>query len=125
RVRYAERELPSVGLTAYTPAWIEIAGGDVIEGRNLTAAENDAGARVVLINPPLKERLFAGGEAVGKDIRLNGELFRVIGVYQPIPNAFENGEKGRLIVPFETARRRLQVDVHWMQISVKPRPGVE
>jgi putative ABC transport system permease protein len=125
RVKYADRELASVGLTGYTPAWIELAGGDVVEGRNITAAENDAGARVVLINPPLVDRLFAGGAAVGKDIRVNGELFRVIGVYQPIPNAFENGDKGKLIVPFETARRRLQVDVHWMQLSVKPHAGVD
>jgi putative ABC transport system permease protein len=125
RVRYADRELPSVGLTGYSPAWLDMQGGDIVEGRNVTTAENDAAARVVVINPPLKERLFAGGEAVGKDVRLNGELFRVVGVYQPLPNAFENGDKGRLIVPFETARRRLNVDVHWMQISVKPRPGVE
>jgi putative ABC transport system permease protein len=100
-------------------------GGDIIAGRNVTAAENEAGARVVIINPPLAERLFAGGEAVGKDIRLNGEQFRVVGVYRPIPNAFENGDKGKLIVPFETARRRLQVDVHWMQLSVKPHAGVD
>jgi len=124
RVRYADRELPSVGLTGYSPAWLDMQGGDIVEGRNVTSSENDAGARVVVINPPLKERLFAGGEAVGKEIRLNGEQFLVVGVYQPLPNAFENGDKGRLIVPFETARRRLQVDVHWMQISVKPRPGV-
>ncbi|AHG90437.1 MacB-like periplasmic core domain protein [Gemmatirosa kalamazoonensis] len=124
RVRYADRELPSVGLTGYSPAWLDLVGGDIVEGRNITSSENEAGARVVLVNPPLKERLFAGGEAVGKDVRLNGELFRVVGVYQPLPNAFENGDKGRLIVPLETARRRLQVDVHWLQISVKPRPGV-
>ncbi|MBV9879979.1 MAG: ABC transporter permease [Gemmatirosa sp.] len=125
RVRYADRELPSVGMTGYTPAWLELAGGDITAGRNLTASENEAAARVVLVNPPLAERLFAGGEAVGKEIRLNGELFTIIGIYQPIPNAFENGDKGRLIVPFETARRRLNVDVDWMQLSIKPRDGVQ
>jgi putative ABC transport system permease protein len=123
-VKYADRELASVGLTGYTPPWMEMSGGDLTDGRNFTAGENDAAAPVVIVNPVLAERLFAGGEAVGKTIRVNGQLFEVIGIFKPIPNAFESADKGRLIIPFETARRRLNVDVRWMQLSVKPAPGV-
>jgi putative ABC transport system permease protein len=123
-VRYADRDLPSVGLNAYSPGWLEVEGGNLVEGRDFTVAENDAATPVTLINGKLKERLFAGGEAVGKTIRLNGQQFTVIGVFEPIATAFDSGEKGKLYLPFQTARRRLDVGVNWMSMTVKPREGV-
>ena len=125
-IRYADRDLPGVGLAGTTAGWLEISGGDLVEGRDFTAAENEAAAPVAIVNAKLKERLFGeGSTAVGKVIRVGGQQFTVIGVLEPIATAFDAGEKGRLQVPFETARRRLGVRTDWMQISVKPRPGVE
>ncbi|MDF1502666.1 ABC transporter permease [Roseisolibacter sp. H3M3-2] len=123
-VRYADRDLPSIGVSAYTPGWLEVEAGALVDGRDFTSAENDAAAPVALVNPKLAERLFAGGDAVGKVIRVSGQQFTVIGVFEPIATAFDSGEKGRLYVPFETARRRLDVGVAWMQMTVKPREGV-
>jgi putative ABC transport system permease protein len=123
-IRYADRELPGVSLAAYTPSWFDVSGGDIIAGRNFTTQEYVAGAPVVLVNNKVVERLFAGGDAIGKEVRLNGELFTVIGVYNPIPNAFDNANKGRLIVPLTTAQRRLNVSLWWLEMAVKPRDGV-
>jgi putative ABC transport system permease protein len=124
-VRYADRALPGVTLIGYSTNWFEMTGGDIVAGRNFTPAEYDAGTPVVLVNDKVVERLFAGGEAVGKQVRLNGQQFTVIGVYNPIPNAFESGEKGRLIVPITTAQRRLNVSLWWLDLTVKPREGVD
>jgi putative ABC transport system permease protein len=123
-IRYADRELPGVQLDAFTPGWIAVNGGDIAPGRDFTAAENEAAARIVLVNDKLVERLFAGSDPVGKDVRLNGQTFRVVGVFHPIVTAFDAGDKGRAIVPFETARRRLNVGVNWMDVTVKPRADV-
>jgi putative ABC transport system permease protein len=79
----------------------------------------------VLVNDKVVERLFSGGEAIGKEIRLNGQLFTVIGVYNPIPNIFDSGDKGRLIVPITTAQHRLNVSLWWLELTVKPREGVD
>jgi putative ABC transport system permease protein len=79
----------------------------------------------VLVNDKIVERLFNGEEAVGKAIRLNGELFTIIGVYNPIPNVFDSGDKGKLIVPITTAQHRLDVSLYWMQLTVKPRDGAD
>ena len=54
-VKYADRELPSVGLDAYTPGWLDVIGGDVTSGRNFTAAENTSAAAVALINDKLAD----------------------------------------------------------------------
>jgi len=124
-VKYADRELPGVQLIGYSTNWFDMAGGDITAGRNFTESEYDGAAPVVLINDKVAERLFNGGEAVGKELRLNGQQFTVIGVYNPIANIFEGSDKGRLIVPITTAQRRLNVSLYWMQLTVKPREGVD
>ena len=124
-VKYADRDLPGVQLIGYSTNWFDMAGGDITAGRNFTESEYDGAAPVVLINDKVAERLFNGGEAVGKEIRLNGQQFTVIGVYNPIANIFDSSDKGRLIVPITTAQRRLNVSLYWMQLTVKPREGVD
>jgi putative ABC transport system permease protein len=124
-IRFADRRLPSVTLDAYTPEWFDVSGGDISSGRNFTASENDAAANVVLVNSKIVDKLFLGGDPVGKTVRLNGEEFLVIGVYDQIANAFDSGDKGRVVVPFQTAYRRLKVGIRWLDLTVKPRPGVD
>ncbi|HKO15264.1 MAG TPA: ABC transporter permease [Gemmatimonadaceae bacterium] len=123
-VKYADRQLPGVSLIGYTPAWFDVTGGDIVAGRNFTPAEYDAAAPVVLVNDKVVERLGLGEDPIGKLIRLNGQLFTVIGVYNPIPNAFDSGDKGKLIVPITSAKRRLNVGLWWLEMTVKPRDGV-
>ena len=136
-VRYADRDLPAVGYSGTMPGWLEVNGGDLVAGRDFTERENASGAPVALVNEKLAERLFAepappgedakartNAKAVGRAIRVAGQLVTVVGVYRPIATAFDGTEKGRLFVPLETARRRLDADIGWMQLTVKPRDGV-
>lgn len=123
-VKFADRELPAVSVNAFTPGWFDVNGGDITDGRDFSAIESAAAAPVVLVNDKIVERLFLGEEAVGKPVRLNGQLFTVIGVYRPLANAFDSGDKGRLVMPIITAYRRLNVSLHWLDLTVKPRDGV-
>jgi putative ABC transport system permease protein len=124
-IKFADRELPAVGLDAFTPGWFEVNGGDITSGRDFTAQEFEAGAPVVLVNDKIVERVFLGGDVIGKDVRLNGQLFTIIGVYKPVANAFDNGSRGKVVTPITTARRRLNTSLWWMDLSVKPRDGVD
>ncbi len=124
-IKFADRELPSVSVEGNSPGWLQVNGGDIISGRDFTSNENLTGSPVVLVNPKIVDKLFLGEDPVGKTIRLGGEQFTVIGVYKPIANAFDNGERGRTYVPFNTAYRRLKVGVNWMDITVKPRRDVD
>ncbi|NUQ21928.1 MAG: FtsX-like permease family protein [Gemmatimonadaceae bacterium] len=122
--KYGDRELPGVSLDAYTRGWADISGADIIEGRDFTAEEDENAARVVLVNEKVADRLFAGGTAVGKTIRLKGDPFLVIGVYKPLANAFDSGDRGKIVMPYVTAVRRMNVWYDWMDLTVKPREGV-
>jgi putative ABC transport system permease protein len=123
-IKYVDRELPSVSVDAYSTDWFDVSGGDIPLGRNFTAEEYDVGAPVILVNTKIVEKLFLGGEAIGKDVRLGSEVFHVIGVYNPVANVFDNGDRGKIIMPITTAQRKLNVSLAWMDLTVKPRAGV-
>jgi putative ABC transport system permease protein len=124
-IKYADRDLPGVTVDAYSPEWFDVSGGDISLGRNFTNAEYDVGAPVILVNTKIIEKLFLGGEAVGKDVRLGNEVFHVIGVYNPVANVFDSGDRGKIIMPITTAQRKLNVSLVWMDLTVKPRDGVK
>ncbi|HEY5085911.1 MAG TPA: ABC transporter permease, partial [Gemmatimonadaceae bacterium] len=44
-VSYRQHTIPSPNITAYTPNWTDVDGGDIDPGRTFTASENSAGAR--------------------------------------------------------------------------------
>jgi putative ABC transport system permease protein len=75
---------PSALRYAVTPDYIETMGIPVVEGRALTASDNEAAPPVVLINEAAAARLFPSGQAVGKRLRMgggeNGPLRTVVGV---------------------------------------------
>ena len=122
--KYGDRELPGVRLEGYTPGWIDVNGGDITEGRDFTSQENENASNVVLVNGKVADRLFAGSSAVGKEIRLRGKPFLVIGVYESLANAFDPGSSGKVVMPYLTAVRRMNVGDWWVDLTVKPRDGV-
>jgi putative ABC transport system permease protein len=124
QVKYADRELPGVTLEAYSPGWIEVNGGDIVDGRDFTATENETAANVVLVNQKVADQLFPDGTAVGKAIRAKGKQFTVIGVYNSLANVFDGADKGKMVMPYQTAVRRMNVGTWWVDLTVKPREGV-
>ncbi|MDQ3698107.1 MAG: ABC transporter permease [Gemmatimonadota bacterium] len=122
--KYEDRELPGVSLEAYTPGWTDITAGTIPQGRSFTEGEDENATAVALINDQVAERLYGESDPLGKDVQLNGHPFRIIGIYETSSNIFDAGSKGKVVVPFETARRRLNVSVRWMELTVKPHEDV-
>jgi len=74
------------------------------EGRIFTDDEIKSYASVVIIGSKVKDELFSGEEALGKNVRIKGKSFRVIGIF---------GKKGQVsflnfdevaVVPYTTAQ---------------------
>ncbi|HEX4934518.1 MAG TPA: ABC transporter permease, partial [Gemmatimonadaceae bacterium] len=80
--KYGDRLLSSMRVVAFTANWIEVDGGDVVQGRNFTQGEESNGARVVVINETAAARLFTGMDPIGKVLLLNKSPFQVIGIYK-------------------------------------------
>ncbi|HEX5971362.1 MAG TPA: ABC transporter permease [Gemmatimonadaceae bacterium] len=128
--RYKDKYIRNAGLEAYTANWTEIDGGDIFPGRSFTYAENATGAKVVLVNDKLAEQLFGTSDPIDKVIRIDDVEFTIIGFYHytasPMgtPTSAGGGDSPKAIVPFETARRHLNLWMRGNNLIVKPYSGV-
>ena len=106
--------------------YMEIQGGQLLAGRFFTAAEQNGGAAVVVLEQRPAERLFGRLDPVGRYVRLAGKSLLVIGLYQNPDNIFQPpSQEIGAILPFETARRFFRYDeTNALWIVVKPRDGV-
>ncbi|MBO9716883.1 MAG: ABC transporter permease [Pseudoxanthomonas sp.] len=84
----------------------------MLYGNGWSAKEDDARARVVVISRSLNERVFGGGNSVGKQLRIDQSDFTVVGVvdeWRPTPRFYDmNSDRyGALedaFLPFSTSR---------------------
>ncbi|MDP1857821.1 MAG: ABC transporter permease, partial [Gemmatimonadaceae bacterium] len=120
--KYRDRLLSSMRISAYTANWIEVSGGDIVQGRNFTLGEETNGARVVVINEQVAERLFNGVDPIGKVLLLSKSPFLVIGVYKG-GGDFLSEPSPRAFVPFTAGRRYLNLWIDWIDFIVKPVPS--
>ena len=123
-VTYRQHSLSSPNITAYSPNWTEVDGGDIYPGRTFTVNENSAGDQVVLINDEMATDLFGEEDPLGKQISIKGTPFTVIGIYHYVASFISGGNGPKAIVPIETAHRHLNTDTRWVQLTVKPADGV-
>lgn len=105
-------------------------------GRAWSAAEDQAGADVVVLSAPFARRLI-GSEAdpkalVGRSVRLNDRLFRVVGVladWQPVPRVYRilgSGALGPVESYFLPLRSALLLELPnqgWVNCSGTVQPG--
>lgn len=83
-----------------------------LHGNGWTAKEDDAHARVAVISKSLNEKLFGGGNNVGKTVRLDKADFTIVGIideWRPTPrfydmNSDRYGELEDVFLPFSTSR---------------------
>jgi putative ABC transport system permease protein len=83
-------------------------------GSGWTAAADEARAREVVISKALNEKVFGGGNSVGKTLRIDDNDFRVVGVldtWRPVPKFYDlnvsrhgYGEAEQIFLPFSTSR---------------------
>jgi putative ABC transport system permease protein len=106
--------------------YMEIQGGTLLRGRFFSRAEL-AGEPVIVLESAVADRLFGRLDPIGKQVRVGGTSFRVIGIFEKPSNIFEPpGQATGGVVPFATARERFEYDeTNALFIAVKPRSGIE
>ncbi len=79
-VKYGEQSISDTWIRGMTPSMASIFDIDLTSGRMLN--ENDVNNRsnVAVIGTDIVENLFPGVDPLGKEIRLEGQIYRVIGV---------------------------------------------
>ncbi|WP_342429770.1 ABC transporter permease [Neobacillus sp. FSL H8-0543] len=73
----------------------------VVEGRAINSRDNDSLSRITMIDTVARKKFFKeNDEVIGEIIDLNGNPYKVVGVYEsPIPEQFRNNETGEMLMP--------------------------
>ncbi|MGA2991880.1 MAG: ABC transporter permease [Candidatus Korobacteraceae bacterium] len=79
-IRYNEQSSTDTWVRGWTPSMGPIYDLDLASGRSITGSDMNAGANVVVIGHDIQENLMAGVDPLGKEIRVDGHLYQVIGV---------------------------------------------
>jgi predicted permease len=104
------RDPVSIKFNAVSPDFLDTTGTRIVRGRGITAADDAAGAPVVLINQAMAEKYWPGQDPLGQVVRLAASNIdaRVVGVAENAP-IVQIGEIAEpyLYVPFNLYLSRL------------------
>jgi putative ABC transport system permease protein len=120
-ITYKDKRLTGIQVIGFTGNWQQIdGGGDIYPGRNFMPSEATAGDRVIIVNDVLATQLFGESDPIDKTIDVNGQPFKVLGVYHYEASFLSGGNKARAIIPLEAARKHLKASYDDMGLAVIP-----
>ncbi len=96
------------------PWYPQMRNHPVARGRFFTEKDMEAAANVCVLGAAMAEILFPLGSPLGRDVRVGGSYYRVVGVMEPPAGVAPAAEASssskpaahRMYIPLETARRR-------------------
>ncbi|MBI5085545.1 MAG: ABC transporter permease [Acidobacteria bacterium] len=96
---------------------------EMMNGRFFSEFENAHKEPVAVIGEDLYKNLFAGVDAVGKELQVDGHSYRVIGVMKRPANSFPGQQDNRVLLPYHTMRK-LEPAAQEHMIVVTAWPGL-
>ncbi|NPV82877.1 MAG: FtsX-like permease family protein [Candidatus Aminicenantes bacterium] len=91
------------------------------EGRGFTGAEIRHKARVCLLGSEVAEALFPHTNPLGKEIRIGGESFTVIGVLGKRGQMFGQSRDNILVIPYTSLMKYFPYDMSSLQLTLTPK----
>jgi putative ABC transport system permease protein len=79
-VAYAEHQTADTWVRGFTPSMIPIQDVDLVLGRPITDNDMRNGSHVAVVGQDIIDNVLPGMDPVGKEIRIDGQPFTVIGV---------------------------------------------
>jgi putative ABC transport system permease protein len=107
RIIYEGRSVEKVILRGTEPQYADAIPLFTVErGRFISAFDQEHARSVVVLGAAINESLFPYEDAVGKTVRINGELFEVIGVFEHDPGLFVGpGVDAFAVIPLSKFRK--------------------
>jgi len=106
---YKDKNYRWADTTGVMPNHMDVTNVVLREGRYITHSDNQQRRNVIVIGVNAADALFPGmeGEIVGKMVRMNGQMWEVIGVIEKRKAGLfgENEEDRAVVMPLRTARK--------------------
>jgi putative ABC transport system permease protein len=127
-VKYQSATVSDINVVPVSHEFIEIEGLEFDEGRFYNESESNSGAPVIVLGNEIASGLFEGSNPIGKNIRLYGQRFTVIGVLKKQgAGIFGDSNDTSVFIPVNFLRRMYgdNNDALTPVILIKPEKGVD
>lgn len=104
QVKQEAKSYDSTTVTGVSEDYQEIQGCQISSGRNLGYVDMEKRAKVCLIGSYVAKNAFSG-KPVGQTIKLNGNLFTVVGVLKERGDSSEGSSDDTMLIPYTTASK--------------------
>ncbi len=129
-LKYKSSFVEGAFLLGVTKHYAEILNIKMESGRWLMEHEYETGKNYLIIGHTIAEELFPGIEALGREVKLSGQKFKVIGVIEKAGEDIINPVDfdGALLIGYPTAKKIANVKTNNMfgtSLMVKAKEGVD
>lgn len=120
---YGRQRLSNINVSGQDAGWNNYTAGSIINGHDMFPADVIAANPVIILSDHLAEALFGTLDPVGRQVRVNGQPFRIIGIFQQADNIFAAINKNFGIVPYSAAIKHLDAWDGMVSVFVVTKPG--
>ncbi len=119
RVKYDTQELRNVGVMGGRANFVDIVDFEVARGRFHSVEDDLYRRRVIFIGDQIRENLFSGVEPLGKEIKLAGKKYTVIGVAKKRGAMFGESQDNFVVIPLSAFIRQFGQPRWGLNLMVK------
>ena len=101
-MRYQDKQTDTPILFGVTPYYEFVQSQYIASGRFINDIDMQDRSNVVIIGVDVKNAIFPYEDPVDKEVRINGDPYRVIGVMEPLGNFFGQSRDNSIFVPITT-----------------------
>lgn len=108
-VKYQSTNIYS-SVTGSTSDYIEVNNRDIETGRFISDIDNERRRRVAVIGSYNAQELFGFENPIDKQIKLNNEIYTVVGVLEAVSDSEEGSNDDMIIIPYASGRTLFRTD---------------
>ena len=124
-VKYKTNSIEGVGIRSVSHDFDRVLPLNLSQGRYFTLAESQGGANVAIIGYTVADKLYAGMNPIGKEIKIFGSKLEVIGVISKAgDDMFGGSSDNQVILPVNFSRRYINIQEVGTSILVRAKPHV-
>jgi ABC-type antimicrobial peptide transport system permease subunit len=108
--RNKNHELSAIIFRGVTASYSEVVNGHMKEGRFFTELEDLHREDVVVLGFDTEKALFPDEPAEGKQVLVDGNIYKVLGVFEKKKNSVGNQGDSEVLIPYRTYRKHYPQD---------------
>jgi putative ABC transport system permease protein len=107
-VKYGNENITTSSIIGLNEMYPDIRNVEVDQGRFLEFVEIDRRQKSCVVGSYIVKKFFSGGNALGEEIKINGDTYTIIGVCKEKAKSEESSEDDRIYIPYTLATKLMR-----------------